>query len=100
MNVDAIFFYVKVRRDKLIEDTLNLITNPNVNLQKPLKVKFVGEQGVDEGGVRKEYFLLLVRQIFDANYGMFNYRENTRTFFGGPNRVDGIATFGTSVSQR
>jgi hypothetical protein len=30
-------------------------------LRKPLKVKFVGEEGVDEGGVQKEFFFLLVR---------------------------------------
>lgn len=26
------------------------------DLKKPLKVKFMGEDGVDEGGVRKEFF--------------------------------------------
>ena len=31
-------------------------------LRKPLKVKFVGEEGVDEGGVQKEFFQLLVSQ--------------------------------------
>lgn len=81
INVDSIFFYMKVKRDRLIEDTLNIVANSNINLQKPLKVKFIGEQGVDEGGVRKEFFLLLVRQIFDANYGMFTYKENTRLFW-------------------
>lgn len=25
-------------------------------LKKPLKVHFVGEEGIDEGGVQKEYF--------------------------------------------
>lgn len=29
---------------------------PEDNLKKPLRVTFVGEEGVDEGGVRKEYF--------------------------------------------
>lgn len=35
----------------------------------------MGEQGIDEGGVKKEFFLLLVRQLFDPNYGMFKYLE-------------------------
>ncbi len=30
------------------------------SLKKPLKVAFVGEEGVDEGGVQKEFFQLLV----------------------------------------
>ena len=42
-----------------------------------MKVKFMNEQGVDEGGVRKEFFLLLIRQIFDAKYGMFSYNEKS-----------------------
>lgn len=81
VSADQIFFYLKVHRNKLIEDTLNIISIPEINLRKPLKVKFIDEQGVDEGGVRKEFFLLLIRQIFDADYGMFSYRVNTRIFW-------------------
>jgi len=36
-------------------------------------VKFYGEEGIDQGGVKKEYFMLLLRQLFDLNYGMFTY---------------------------
>ena len=36
---------------------------------------------MDEGGVRKEFFILLVRQIFDANYGMFSYNDKRRYFW-------------------
>jgi ubiquitin-protein ligase E3 A len=57
----------------MIEDTLNLVSKPDMNLKKPLKVKFIGEQGIDQGGVKKEFFLLVIRQLFDLNYGMFNY---------------------------
>lgn len=39
-----------------------------------LQVKFVGEEGVDEGGVQKEFFQLLVRQCFNPEFGMFVYR--------------------------
>ena len=81
INIQNAFFLLNVNRNNLIEDTLNAVSNPSINLQKPLKVKFVNEQGVDEGGVKKEFFLLLVRQLFDANYGMFNYNEKTRLFW-------------------
>ena len=33
-------------------------------------MKFVGEEGVDEGGIQKEFFQLLVRELFDPKYGM------------------------------
>ena len=32
---------------------------------------FLGEEGIDEGGVRKEFFQLLVEQLFSENFGMF-----------------------------
>ncbi len=74
-------FVLNIRRDHLIEDTLNEVSKPNVNFEYELKVKFVGEQGVDEGGVRKEFFILLIRQIFDPNYGMFSYNSKTRLYW-------------------
>lgn len=39
------------------------------DLKKKLKVSFTGEPGLDMGGLTKEWFLLLVRQIFQPNYG-------------------------------
>lgn len=81
VSAKEVFFILEIRRDKIIEDTLNEVSKPDVKLRNPLKVKFRGEQGVDEGGVRKEFFMLLTRQIFDANYGMFSYNSKTRLFW-------------------
>ena len=76
-----ILLTIIIRRQNLIEDTLNELSKPGVKLQNPIRVKFIGEQGVDEGGVRKEFFLLLIRQIFDPDYGMFNYNKKTRLYW-------------------
>ena len=72
---------INIRRANLIEDTLNEVSKPGIKLQNPIRVKFIGEQGVDEGGVRKEFFLLFIRQIFDPDYGMFNYNKKTRLYW-------------------
>ena len=72
---------LNIRRDHLIEDTLNELAKNGQNLQNKLRVKFVGEQGVDQGGVSKEFFILVIRQIFDPNYGMFNYNKKTRLYW-------------------
>ena len=80
-NSNKFNLQLNIRRDHLIEDTLNELEKNRQNLQNELKVKFVGEQGVDQGGVRKEFFILVIRQIFDPNYGMFNYNEKTRLFW-------------------
>ena len=72
---------LNIRRENLIEDTLNEISLNADCLQNELRIKFKGEAGVDQGGVRKEFFILLIRQIFDPNYGMFNYNTKTRLYW-------------------
>ena len=64
-----------MRRDRLIDDALVelemiAVENPS-DLKKQLVVEFEGEQGVDEGGVSKEFFQLIVEEIFNPDYGMF-----------------------------
>lgn len=81
INAQSIFLMLKVNRNNLIKETLDAVSSPSINLQKPLKVKFENEQGVDEGGVRKEFFMLLVRQLFDPNYGMFSYNDKLHLFW-------------------
>lgn len=81
IDLRSMYLFMEVRRHNLIEDTLNFVSNPTLNFKKQLKVKFVGEQGVDEGGVKKEFFLLVIRQLFDPDYGMFTYSEKTRFFW-------------------
>lgn len=41
------------------------------------QVEFVGEEAEDAGGVKKEFFLLLLKEIFDPVYGMFKQSEET-----------------------
>ena len=65
----------QVRRDFLIDDALvelEMVAMENpTDLKKQLVVEFEGEQGVDEGGVSKEFFQLVVEEIFNPDYGMF-----------------------------
>ena len=72
---------LNIRRDHLIEDTLNGLSNPDLNFQSKLRINFKGEKGIDQGGVSKEFFILLIRQIFEPNYGMFNYNSKTRLYW-------------------
>lgn len=79
------YLKLKVRRDHLIEDALielELIAVNNAkDLKKQLVVEFIGEQGVDEGGVSKEFFQLIVEQIFNPEYGMFLHHEDSEMFW-------------------
>ena len=51
------------------------------DLFKPLRVHFLGEDGVDGGGVQKEFFQLLFEEVFTATYGMFEEVAETQTLW-------------------
>lgn len=40
------------------------------DLFKPLRVHFIGEEGIDAGGVKKEFFQLLVTELLCPDYGL------------------------------
>uniref|UniRef100_A0A8D0BMM1 HECT and RLD domain containing E3 ubiquitin protein ligase 4 n=1 Tax=Salvator merianae TaxID=96440 RepID=A0A8D0BMM1_SALMN len=68
-----------VRRENIVGDAMEVLRKTkNVDYKKPLKVIFVGEEAVDAGGVRKEFFLLIMRELLDPKYGMFRYDEESR----------------------
>lgn len=72
-----VYFRVKVRRDYIVQDSLRCIQlNPN-NLKKSLRVQFINEPGVDAGGLKKEWFLLLTRKLFSPQAGMLSYVEDS-----------------------
>lgn len=52
--------------------------NP-ADLKKQLYVEFEGEQGVDEGGVSKEFFQLVVEEIFNPDIGEKQSRQSVDT---------------------
>lgn len=81
---EAGFLKLNIRRTHVVEDALNgLVMSSEDDLKKPLRVTFfsggVAEPAQDEGGVRKEFFQLLVRDLFRQEFGMFTYDESTRT---------------------
>eukprot|EP01103_Thecamoeba_quadrilineata_P015351 TRINITY_DN4826_c0_g1_i1.p1 TRINITY_DN4826_c0_g1~~TRINITY_DN4826_c0_g1_i1.p1 ORF type:complete len:739 (-),score=109.74 TRINITY_DN4826_c0_g1_i1:90-2132(-) len=76
------YLYLKVHRSNLIADTLNQLTRYDDKYYKmELRVHFIGEEAVDEGGVKKEFFQLIIRHIFDAIYGMFIHDSETRLYW-------------------
>ncbi|XP_043288767.1 probable E3 ubiquitin-protein ligase HERC4 isoform X2 [Venturia canescens] len=76
------FITFNVSRENLVADTLaQLSLYESSDLKKPLRVKFHGEEAEDAGGVKKEFFLLLLKEILDPKYGMFKQYEETRTIW-------------------
>lgn len=69
---------IQIRRNSLLEDSLRALSTQSKNLRKQLKIKFVGEAGVDQGGVKKEFFHLLMKELFNPQYAMFEHKHNDR----------------------
>lgn len=84
---------ITVRRERIVEDAMGQLAAHHYDFKKPLKVKFEGEEAVDEGGVAKEFFQLLVRALFDVSFGMFTYDEETRSFWFNRNSLDSDQEF-------
>ena len=87
------YLYIEINRDTIIEDTLNSLIRSDINFRKPLRVKFNGELGVDEGGVQKEFFQLLIRKLLDPNYTMFTYKEDSRMLWFNGNTFESNMKF-------
>lgn len=85
---EAGFLRIAVRRTHVVEDALNALVVHADDLKKPLRVTFVSggvpEPAQDEGGVRKEFFQLLSRDLLRPEFGMFVYDDATRTYWFNP----------------
>ncbi|EPS36653.1 hypothetical protein H072_9786 [Dactylellina haptotyla CBS 200.50] len=86
------YLLLRVRRDCLVDDSLKKISESvgggTGDIKKGLKIEFEGEDGIDIGGLRKEWFLLLIRDIFDPRHGMFVYDEDSRYCYFNPNTFE------------
>lgn len=68
-------FEIKVSRQSILEDSYRIISNvPRTDLLKTkLWVEFEGEVGLDYGGLAREWFFLLSKEMFNPYYGLFEY---------------------------
>ncbi|XP_062712481.1 E3 ubiquitin-protein ligase Nedd-4-like isoform X3 [Aedes albopictus] len=66
---------IKIRRASILEDSYRIINSvTKVELLKTkLWVEFEGEAGLDYGGLAREWFYLLSKEMFNPYYGLFEY---------------------------
>ncbi|PQE25581.1 hypothetical protein CJF30_00000291 [Rutstroemia sp. NJR-2017a BBW] len=86
------YLVLKIRRDCLVEDSLKgvseVVGTGGEEIKKGLRIEFKGEEGIDAGGLRKEWFLLLVRDVFNPDHGMFTYDEDSHFCYFNPNSFE------------
>ncbi|KAG5953789.1 hypothetical protein E4U53_002645 [Claviceps sorghi] len=82
---------LSVRRDHVFHDSFRSLYFKSGDEMKfgKLNIKFHGEEGVDAGGVTREWFQVLARQMFDPNYALFTPVSSDRTTFH-PNKLSAV----------
>ncbi|KAK4274192.1 hypothetical protein QN277_017456 [Acacia crassicarpa] len=79
---------ISVRRAYVLEDSYNqLRMRSTQDLKGRLTVHFQGEEGIDAGGLTREWYQLLSRVIFDKGALLFTTVGNESTFQPNPNSV-------------
>uniref|UniRef100_A0A8C4ZXT5 E3 ubiquitin-protein ligase n=1 Tax=Gadus morhua TaxID=8049 RepID=A0A8C4ZXT5_GADMO len=68
-------FEMKLRRSAVLEDSYRRILSVKRAdfLKARLWVEFEGEKGLDYGGVAREWFFLISKEMFNPYYGLFEY---------------------------
>ena len=68
---------VHVRRSHLLHDAFRAFSKPTFNCSKMLKVTFIGEESVDDGGPRREFFQVHMRECFNKSGLFVGWPSNT-----------------------
>lgn len=68
---------LEVSRTEIFEESYRLIMKMRPKeMRKRLMVKFKGEEGLDYGGVAREWLHLLSREMLNPQYGLFQYSRD------------------------
>ena len=82
---------LSVRRDEVFLDSFKFLhfkSGDEIKYGK-LSIRFHGEEGVDAGGVTREWFQVLSRQMFNPDYALFIPVASDRTTFH-PNKLSKV----------
>jgi hypothetical protein len=80
---------IVARRSSVMEDSFQKLRFCTAEeMRRRLNVTFHGEEGIDAGGLTREWFSLLAKEIFNVNYCLFTATHDNVTFQ--PNPYSGI----------
>ena len=75
-----------IRRKHVFEDAYHQLRLRNADeMRGRLHITFRNEEGVDAGGLSREFFGILAKEIFNPNYALFTSTEDGCTFQPNPN---------------
>lgn len=77
---------LSIRRKYVFEDAYHQLRLRNADeMRGRLHITFRNEEGVDAGGLSREFFGILAKEIFNPNYALFTSTEDGCTFQPNPN---------------
>uniref|UniRef100_A0A8J9SSC5 HECT-type E3 ubiquitin transferase n=1 Tax=Phaeodactylum tricornutum TaxID=2850 RepID=A0A8J9SSC5_PHATR len=77
---------LQIRRKYVFEDAYHQLRLRNADeMRGRLQITFRNEEGVDAGGLSREFFAILAKEIFNPNYALFTSTEDGCTFQPNPN---------------
>jgi hypothetical protein len=77
--------HLQIRRNHVFEDSFHQLRSRTAEeLRGRLQVNFYGEEGVDAGGLSREWYVILAREIFNPNYALFTAAADGATFQPNP----------------
>jgi E3 ubiquitin-protein ligase NEDD4 len=63
---------MNVRREFLLGDSVDAVMSlSRKDLRKLWRFEFIGEMGIDAGGLAREWFQLVTEEIFDPDMGLW-----------------------------
>jgi E3 ubiquitin-protein ligase HUWE1 len=74
-----------VHRESVFEDSYDQLRSRSAaELQGRLNINFEGEQGIDAGGLTREWYSVVAREIFNPGYALFTAAADGATFQPNP----------------
>ena len=78
LNLEENFKRISIDRQELWYESVAIFKNPSFDAEAAPMVKFLGETGIDAGGVRREYGSLLCKELFSAKVNLFEGKEDRK----------------------
>ena len=78
-DTEEVYNNIHVRRNHIWNDALRSLAKASFNPLMPVRVTFIGEPAIDEGGPRREFFTLALAKMAE-DMSIFHGPDSSRSF--------------------
>jgi hypothetical protein len=72
---------LRIKRKDIFEESFKRFESlKGEELRGKLRIEFEGEEGMDAGGLTREWFQILSKEIFNENYALFTLSASGNTY--------------------